>query len=318
MACRFAVFVFAAGILWTAASRGQSPAGQPSPDYAPIVLRVACGGVLGTACAKVVPRIAAQTVHAGVVLKLATGGIPFDSATAVCDGQAAAAVVQRDAIALIAHQPTCLNRFDFVGRPLYPYYGFLIARADAPFRDLDELAAGRRRRLIMAGAEGTGGQITLGFLLRSNPAWQRAVTVMMGDPEVGLQKVADGTIDGFFAMEPLDSVTIDRVRRQLDPHGKPLYTFVDIRPGQVFFNIGDGGGHCLYRLTALDVGGAEPVTTVSLDAVMLLGRTSRDVHARGGPRAMDALASAIDAAETAILADTKSPSDWRPPGGTCQ
>ena len=234
MACRFAVFVFAA-IAWSPVSQAQPILGGPPSDYAPIVLRVACGGVFSSACAKVVPRLAAQTVHAGVVLKPAAGGIPFDSASAVCDGQAAAAIVQRDVIALIAHQPTCLNRFDFVGQPLYPFYAFLIARADAPFRSLDELAASKRRRLIMAGAEGTGGQITLGFMLRSNPVWQRAITVMMGDPDVGLQKVADGTIDGFFAMEPLDSETIDRVRRRLDARGKPLFAFTDIRPGPELF-----------------------------------------------------------------------------------
>ena len=317
MACRFAVFVFAA-IAWTPVSQAQPILGGPPSDYAPIVLRVACGGVFSSACAKVVPRLAAQTVHAGVVLKPAAGGIPFDSASAVCDGQAAAAIVQRDVIALIAHQPTCLNRFDFVGQPLYPFYAFLIARADAAFRSLDELAASKRRRLIMAGAEGTGGQITLGFLLRSNPVWQRAITVMMGDPDVGLQKVADGTIDGFFAMEPLDSETIDRVRRRLDARGKPLFAFTDIRPGPELFRISDGGGHCLFRLTALDFGVGQPVTTVSLDAVMLLGRGFRDAHARGGPRAADVLAAAIDTVHGGILSDTRSPLDWRPAGTSCQ
>jgi hypothetical protein len=300
------------------AAYGQTSPGGASSDYAPVALRVACGGVFNAACTKVLPRIAAQTVHAGLLLRPASGGIPFDVAAAVCDGEAAAAIVQHDLIPLISRQSPCLGRFDFVGRPLYPYYAFLIAKADATFRGLDDLAGSKRRRLIMAGAEGTGGQITLGFLLRSNPIWQRAISVTMGDPDVGLQHVADGSIEAYFAVEPLDSEMIERVRRRSDGHGKPSFTFIDIRPVQAFFNIGDGGGHCLYRLTALDVGGAEPVTTVSLDAVMLLGRTSREVHARGGPRAMDALVSAIDAAETAILADTKSPPDWRPPGGSCQ
>jgi hypothetical protein len=314
----FAVFILIAAIAWSQTSHAQSNPPAQASDYAPVALRVACGGVFNVACTKVLPRIAAQTVHAGLVLRPASGGIPFDVAAAVCNGEAAAAIVQHDLIPLIARQSPCLGRFDYVGRPLYPYYAFLIARADAPFHGLDDLAGSKRRRLIMAGAEGTGGQITLGFLLRSNPVWQRAISVTMGDPDVGLQHVADGSIEAYFAVEPLDSEMIERLRRRLDAQGKPLYTFIDIRPVQAFFNIGDGGGRCLYRLTALDVGGAEPVTTVSLDAVMLLGRTSRDVHARGGPRAMDALVSAIDAAGPAILADTKSPPDWRPVGGTCQ
>lgn len=286
--------------------------------YEPIVLRVACGGVPKPACAKVLPRIAARATHAGLELKAATGGIPLDTLTAVCDGQAAAAIVQRDAIALVARQPSCAGHYEFVGRPLYPYYAFLMVRADAPFHQIDDMAGGKRRRVIMAGAEGTGGQITLGFLMRSNPALQRYIAVAMGDPDVAMQRVADGSVDGFFAVEPLDSDTIDRVRRRADGHGKPLFAFIDVRPGQQFFQIGDGDGHCLYRLTALDFGGAEPVATISLDAVMLLGRPFHEVHARGGPRAADVLASAIDAAQTEILADTRSPPAWQAAGTSCQ
>jgi hypothetical protein len=93
---------------------------------------------------------------------------------------------------------------------------------------------------------------------------------------------------------------------------------VEIRPPPELFRLGDGNGHCLYRLTALDFGGAEPVTTVSTDAVLMLGRVFRDAHARGGPRAADALASAVEASRAAILADMKSPGDWRPPTTSCQ
>lgn len=318
MARRIAALVFVTAVGLTIGAHGQgSPAGEHQ-DYAPIVLHVACGGLFKAACAKVLPRIATRTVQEGVELKPAGGGIPTDSFGAVCEGQAAAAIVQHDVIALIGRQPPCLGRFEFVGQPLYPYYAFLVVKAGTAFRQLDDMAGATRRRVIMAGAEGTGGQITLGFLLRSNPLLHRSIAAAMGDPDVALQRVADGSIDGFFAVEPLDSDVIDRIRRTIDTHGKPLYTFIDIRPVPAFFQIGDGGGHCLYRLTALEFGVGEPVTTVSLDAVMLLGRAFRDAHARGGPRAMDALATAIDAAQTAILADTRSPPDWRPAGTSCQ
>jgi hypothetical protein len=307
-------FVLLAAICFTGGAYGQ----ERQSSYAPIVLPVACGGVAMAACAKVLPRLAVRAAQSGVNLKSAAGGIPSDTVTAVCDGHAAAAIVQHDAIALIGRQPPCLGRFDVVGQPLYPYYAFLIVRADLPFRQLDEMAGDKRRRVIMAGAEGTGGQITLGFLLRSNPVLKRSINIAMGDPDVGLQQVANGSIDGFFAVEPLDSDMISRARRITDNHGKRLYSFIDIRPPPEFFHTGDGAGHCLYRLTALDLGGSEAVTTVSLDAVMLIGRTFHDAHARGGPRAADALASAIDAAEIAILADTKSPPDWRAAGTSCQ
>ena len=69
MARCFAMFCMLTAIGLTAAAHGQStPNGQP-PDYAPVVLRVACGGVFNAACTKALPRIAAQTVHAGLVLK---------------------------------------------------------------------------------------------------------------------------------------------------------------------------------------------------------------------------------------------------------
>jgi hypothetical protein len=74
----------------------------------------------------------------------------------------------------------------------------------------------------------------------------------------------------------------------------------------------------LYRLTALDFGGADPVATVSLDAVMVLDHAFAAAQAKGGPRVPDALASAIEAAEPAILAEMKSPPDWRPASASCQ
>jgi hypothetical protein len=267
-------------------------------------------------CGKVLPRIAARTARAGLDLKPVASGAALDAAAAVCQGQAAAAIVPRDAIAQIAHQPSCLGRYDAVGRPLYPYYAFLVVRADASFRSLDDLA--KYGRAIAAGVEGSGGQITLGFLLRSNPVWQRTAAVTNDDAAIALERIADGSIGGFFAMETLDSELIDRVRLMADTRGKPLYTFIDVRPGADFSWAGDGGGHCLYRLTALDFGGRSPVTTVSVDAVMLLGRAFRDAHARSGPPAAEALAFAIDAAQSAILADMKSPGDWRPVATSCQ
>jgi hypothetical protein len=295
----------------------QAPVEQAN-QYAPILLRVACGGTIMAICTTVMPKLAAQTSHAGVELKPAGSGRVIDTAAAVCDGLTAAAITQADAVALLARLPLCAGKFTPVGRPLFPYYGFLIVRADSPFRQLDDMSGGNRRRLVMAGADGTGGQITFSYLIRSNPALQRGIAALLGDLEVGLQRVADGTIDGYFTVDTLDSAMIDKVRTRTDAHGRPLFTFIDIRPPQTFFRDDDGFGHCLYRLTALDFGGTTPVTTISLDAVMVLGRAFRDAHAKGGPRMEDVMTSAIDAAEPAILAAIKSPTYWRPAGASCQ
>jgi hypothetical protein len=310
MTRRFAALVIAAVIGSSAGAIAQDGAA-----YAPIVLQVACGGLARPACVKVVPRIASRTAQAGINLKPSGSGLALDTAAAVCEGEAAAAVVQRDALALIAHQPACTGRYDVVGRPLYPWYAFLVVKTGAPFRELGDMVG---KRLVVTGSPGSGGQIALSFLLRSDPALQKSVSVAMGDPEIALERVANGSADGFFALDTLDSDLINRVRMSVDANGKPFYSFIDIRPQPDFFRNGDGAGHCLYRLTALDFGGAAPVTTVSEDTVMLLARASRDAHAKGGPRASDALAAAIEAVQPAILADTKSPSDWRPVGAACQ
>ncbi len=310
MTCRFALFVFAAVIGFSTRAIAQG-----NPGYGPVTLQVACGGLAKQACVKVVPRIASRTVQAGINLKPSGSGLALDTAAAVCEGEAAAAIVQRDALALIARQPSCAGRYDVIGRPLYPWYAFLVVKMGAPFQELGDMVG---KRLTVTGSPGSSGQIALRFLLRSDPVLQRSVAVSMGDPDIALAWVANGSADGFFALDTLDSDLIDRVRRTVDAHGKPLYAFIDIRPRPEFFDIGDGAGHCLYRLTALDFGGAVPITTVSEDAVMILARTSRDIHAKGGPRPSDALSAAIDATEPAILADMKSPADWRPVATACQ
>jgi hypothetical protein len=297
----------------------QNTQGKPAPnstDYTPITLHVACGELFNAPCGKVLPKIVARTAPMGINLQPAQSGAALDTVAAVCQGQAAAAIVPTDVLAQLVHQPACLGRFDVIGRPLYPLYAFLVARAGTTFRSLNDLASDGSRATIAAGADGSGGQITLDVLLNSNPTRQRAISVINDDAPTALERIADGSIDGFFTMDSLDSPLINQVRLSTDARGKLLYEFIDVRPGIEFQRAADG--RCIYRLTALDFGGASPVTTVSVDAVMILGRTFRDAHARGGPFAPDALASAIDASRAAILADMKSPADWRPAGSPCQ
>ena len=318
MARRFAVLMLVATIGSATGAHAQGSLTNGRPDYRPIVLHVACGEVFNAPCAKVLPRIAARTARAGLELQPVESGLALDTAAAVCQGQVAAAFVPRDAIAQVGNQPACQGRYDIVGRPLYPYYAFLVVRADAPYRRVDDLAREGRQRAIAAGPPGSGGRVTLGLLRQANPALQRATSVANDDAETALAGVSNGSLDAFFSMETLGGALIDRIRGRRDAAGKPLFAFIDVDPGQDFWREGDGGGHCLYRLAALDFGGPSPITTVSVDAVMVLGRAFRDAHARGGPSAPDALASAIDSAHAAILTDMKSPPDWRPAGALCQ
>jgi TRAP-type uncharacterized transport system substrate-binding protein len=100
-------------------------------------------------------------MQAGLELKPVESGGAFDTAAAVCNGQAAAAIVQRDAVVQPAYAPACQGRFDVAGRSLYSYYAFLVVKAGAPFRTLNDLANEGRdggKRMIAVGAEGSGGR----------------------------------------------------------------------------------------------------------------------------------------------------------------
>jgi len=308
---RFALLV--AVLAFTPAVHAQNTAA-----YTPLTLTVACGELFDPTCAKVLPKIAARTGQAGLNLQAVQSGGALDTASVVCAGQVAAAIAPRDAIARLSRQPDCQGRYDIVGPALYPLYALLVVKAGAPFRQFDDLTRDGRLATIAAGEDASAGQATLGFLLRANPRWEEAMTVTGDELANASEQIDDGTIDGFFTMAPLTDDLIDRVRLRVDARGKPLYNFIDVRPPPELFRIGDGNGHCVYRLTALDFGGPEPVTTVSTDAVLMLGRTFHDSHARGGPRAADALNSAIEGSRAAILADMKSPGDWRPAATSCQ
>jgi hypothetical protein len=298
------------GVLFSAGASAQGA----RLDYAPIPLNVACGELFRAPCAKILPKIATRTLLLGIDLKPVQSGGAVRAVAAVCQGEAAAAIVQRDVAAQIGHQPSCLGRFDVVGKPLYPLYAVLVVKAAGPVRQLSDLHG-----TVAVGQAGSGGQATLELLLGSDAAMKRNITLMTDDVDLdrALAGITDGSIDGYFAIESLDSDAMDRIRLKVDALGKPLYAFADVRPAVDFLRTGDGQGSCLYRLTALDFGGPVPVTTVSTDAVMVLGRAVRDAHGRGGPRAFDALTSAIGGAGAAILADMRSPADWRPAGTSC-
>src|SRR5882762_9914227 len=111
---RLVVLAFVAAAL-AAGARGQENPNRPVRDrldYAPIMLRVACGELFNAACGKVLPRIAAQTVRSGVDLQPMRSGAAIDTAAAVCQSKAAAAIVQRDALASLQRQAACLDRYD--------------------------------------------------------------------------------------------------------------------------------------------------------------------------------------------------------------
>jgi hypothetical protein len=297
---RFASFAIVAAIVLAGGAHGQNDKG-----YAPVSLAVACGPLTRADCGKVLPAIGSRTALAGLELRAMDGGGALGAIGAVCLGQIAAAIVPRDVAARMAREPDCRKRYAIVGRPLFPLYALLVVKAGAPFRQLSELT-----RIVATDAADL---ITLELMAPADPPRREAAA----DFEAVSQRIADGSIDGWFSVRPLMSDLIDRIRLKTDARGSALFRFIDVRARPDASRETDDDGNCLHRRVALDFGGAEPVTTVSTDAVIVLGVAFRDAHARGGPRAAEALASAIDAAATSILAETKSPRDWRPTATSC-
>jgi hypothetical protein len=290
--------------------------GQTDNSYAPIELTVACDNALLAACQAILLRISARTALSG----LRPRAIEADqngSVNAVCGGTAAGAILSRDSAAWSANRPGCAHHFEYVGRPLFPLYALLVVRSDTWFRQLNDLTRAGRTTEISHGPQFSSAMFTLGIMALLNPSFRRQWNMTKEDAEDGFRRMSDGTIDAFFTVESLGSPFLDQIRMARDSLGKLRFRIIDVRPDDNVMRADDGAGNCLYRLTALDFGGPEPVTTISTDAVMVLGRAFHDAHARGGPVVADVLASAIDATRASVLAETKSPPNWRPAATPC-
>lgn len=300
MTCRLGAFVTLAALIFAAQTQAQGILDEglrDRLDNAPVALEMACGPLNEAICATVLPRLAARTARAGILLKPSSP--TADPAAAICKGWVAVALLPRDAARQSAD---CTAGLEIVGRPLFPYYALLVT------------AAVRRPGLIVTDAVGN---TMLANLSRTDPAWRQDIEITGQSLDQVLPRVTDGSAGAVFAVTRLDSALIDQVRRAIDAHGKALYAVADVRAGAAAMRLGDGEGHCLYRVAALDFGVAAPITTISVDAVMVLGRGFRDLHARGGPPVRDTLATAIEMEQEAFVTDTKSPPGWRPVGGSC-
>lgn len=280
-----------------------------------ISMEVACGKLEKSNCAQVLPRIAEQSAPAGLQLSPVASEGSSESATGVCKGAVPAAIVQRDAADLRRRAADCVGRYEPVGKALYPYYGYLVASAESRYDSLSRLLEDTPQgkvRTIAAGALGSGGQVTLGYMLRSNPNWKRVTEVANYGLETALQRITDGSVDAFFVMDGPGSELVEQIRSAVDAKGKPLYKFLDVRPGRQFYATRDWGGRMLYQEVVLEGGLFHSTKTVSVDALVIVSNEFREDRGKNGPRAVGLLGEAIDRAQAGILADTKTPHDWVP------
>ena len=290
------------------------------PDAAETTVRVAAGVKSKANYAQVVPILAQQLSGTGVTLVPDESTGSFMSATGVCLGLDEAAIVQRDAASVRAHTSdanaaSCVGKYVSLGRPLYPYYGFWVVRADTPYGrvsgQIDHVPAGQVLN-VAAGEDGSGGQITLKNLLDSDPRWRSAVHPTIDGGTAALRMLRDKNIDAFFLMDARNSDMIEQsIKSQVDERGRPIFKFLAINAPASFFQQTDWTGKKLYQPEALSHGWFGSVGTISVDAVFIVGKAwwRKDASTRG---AVEQIGKAIDTAASSIRAVTKTPGDWVP------
>jgi TRAP-type uncharacterized transport system substrate-binding protein len=190
-----------------------------------------------------------------------------------------------------------------------------VVRADNSYDGLagmiNKVRSGQNVR-IAAGKDGSGGRVTLGYILRANPVWQRVVSVESYGEETALDRIKDGEIDGFFVMDAPNSDLINRIKTAVDAKGKRLYKFQDVRPGNELYQTKDWNGKYLFQEATISAGWFSDTRTVSVDAQMITANSYREDRAQHGPEVVSTIINAIDQAQAAIFADTNTPQNWIP------
>ncbi len=293
---------------------------QQHPDAAPATIRVAAGVKTKGNYSQIVPIIAQQLSGTNITLVPDESTGSFMSATGVCLGLDEAAIVQRDAASERAHTSdrnaeSCLGKYVSLGKPLYPYYGFWVVRADSPYsRVSGQITAVHDGRTlnVAAGEDGSGGQITLKNLLASDPRWKTVVHPTNDGGSAALRLLRDKNIDAFFVMDDRSSAMIEQsIKGEVDERRRPIFKFLAINPPAQFFTQTDWTGRHMYQPEKLTSGWFGGINTISVDAVFIVSK-SWWRHDAASRAAVDELGHAIDTAESAIRAATNTPKEWVP------
>ena len=252
----------------------------------------------------------------------------FQSATGVCLGLDAAALVQYDAATVRAHtsdddvpspnpmEPqSCLPEMHYEGS-LYADYGYLIVRADNDYSSMHQLLVdhpSKHKVSIAVGMKGSGGEITLRYLLNSDKSWHDAVgsveNYMAG--EEALDALANGQVDAYFVMEPMKSHFIDDIVNTYNGGGK--FKLLPINPYDKFFATTDGNRkhpHLMYRATKFP--GAHwysgNTATITVDVAVITNSRFRAAnHA-----AIEAFRRTLANSKADVRDATGTPQDWQP------
>jgi TRAP-type uncharacterized transport system substrate-binding protein len=296
---------------------------------ADITMKVACGSAGKANCNTVVPRLSAETTVAGVNLVAETSKGSVESGIGVCLGPdfVEAAVGQRDAFDYVTKtSPTvdrnlpdegCANKFQTVGNPVYPYFGYLIARNDTAYKTLQDMVKSAKPGKfieISAGELGNGGQITMANIMKGNPEWKTAIHVASLDKNESLRALDSGKIDAYFLMDGPNSDTIAAIRDMKNKDtNEPLYKFIEINLSSKFYaNAKDWNGQPLYYQEEIYIPGVLNFNkpTIATDAVLIVGSK----YYNANKPAMATLTDATDKAQSPIRSDLSVPKGWKASG----
>jgi TRAP-type uncharacterized transport system substrate-binding protein len=281
-----------------------------------VEIAVACGKLDKSNCNQVVPRLAEYSVPRGVTIKPVESQGSLESAQGLCAGLVDGAIGQRDAFDQAQRMPDCVGKFTTVGKALYPYYGYFVVRADASFSTFDDMLSSTpvgKSRTVAAGKLGSGGQTTMSYILKGHPEAKRVISVQNFDESTSLQRIKDGSLDGYFVMDGPGSDLIENIKTPVDKNGKPLFKFIDMRLSSNFYYSTKGwDGRALFQEVSISSGWFSAIKTISVDAVMIVSNSFREDAVRKGPAAVETVGVSIDSAEAAVYGDTKTPRDWKP------
>src|SRR5271165_5202526 len=222
-----------------------------------VEVEIACGKLDKENCAVVVPEVNAKTVSQNVRLKPLESKGSVESVDGLCDGDVQMAVVQADVLAIRSARPDCAGKVVALGRPLFPYEGFMVVRAETredKFGDMiSRLPPGKVLR-VAAGGSGSGGELTLRNILASEPGWKEIIDIAPDGSDTALNKLRDHQIDAFFVMDGPQSPLLQEVRETIDPKTKErVFKFVDVRPNDKLLAI-PFNGRSLYATATLESG----------------------------------------------------------------
>lgn len=291
---------------------------MPKEELFNMQLQVACGHLQKSNCNTVLPRMAEYTVPQGLTLEPIESEGSVESSRGVCYGAVPAAIVQWDAADLVARSTQCVGKIARVGSPIYPYYGFLVTRADFPADSISAMAdnppRGRAWK-ISDGKAGSGGQVTFQNILRNNPNWDRAIAEVPNlDTKTAFRQLIDGAIDGYFFM---DGMTSDLSKLFKDARGdrnQPLFKFIAVDLDDQFYSKAKDWrtGAPLYYDVVLASGGLfgwGRTHTIAVNAVMILNQEF--ANKTEGSKAADILAEeGIKKSQANIRGDLNVPRDW--------